>query len=108
MSARIVRSPRAGTRLDAAMRWLAAHDAATPALVVGASTSAASDLVRRVALERGAVFGWQRTTLARLAATLATPLLAEQGIAPLGALAREAIAQRVLAALRTRDALGRL
>lgn len=107
MPARILRSPRADERRNAALRWLAGHSAAAPLLVVGASFDAASDLVRRVALERGAVFGWQRTTLTRLAATLATPVLAATDIAPLGALAREALAQRVLGALRERGALGR-
>lgn len=108
MPVRLVRSPRADERRHAALRWLAAHDAATPLRVVGASFDAASDLIRRVARERGALFGWQRTTLGRLAATLATPVLAAGAVAPLGGVAREAIAQRVLGVLRDRDALGRL
>lgn len=108
MPSRLIRSPRAEERREAALRWLAAHDVATPLLVVGASFDAASDLIRHVAQQRGAVFGWQRTTLARLAATLATPVLAERAVVPLGGLAREAIAQRVLGGLRDRGALGRL
>ena len=58
-----------------------AHRPVGPAeeiLVLAANADAASELVRSVALEKGAAFGWHRLSLPQFAATLAAPLLAER------------------------------
>jgi CRISPR/Cas system-associated exonuclease Cas4 (RecB family) len=76
-------------------------------LIVGASLDAANELVRRVAEEKGAAFGWHRLTLPQLAATLAAPLLAERQLAPLSRLGMEAIVARVVHRLKAGVGLGR-
>jgi CRISPR/Cas system-associated exonuclease Cas4 (RecB family) len=86
---------------------LADRAAGEEVLVVAATHDAASDLLRHAATARGAAFGWHRATLGRLASQLATPALVERRLAPLGALAAEALATRVLHTLRARGALGR-
>src|SRR5690606_6465514 len=64
-------------RLTAAAAWLAARGEPR-VTVVGASLEVASDVARRAvgATPRGAAFGWERTTLGMLAASLARPELA--------------------------------
>jgi RecB family exonuclease len=52
-------------------------------------------------------FGWHRFTLGQLAMVLATPALAESGIAPISRLGVEAIVCRAVQALGTSDTLGR-
>src|SRR5262245_42214087 len=108
MTFRLVRSARADARIAAARAWLAAHPPSAPVLVVAAPADAANDLLRSLAAERGAAFGWHRATLPQLASQLATPALVERGLAPLGALPREAVATRVLRELAERGALERL
>ena len=108
MSVALVRASRATLRIERARAWLADRGAAgEELLVVGATWDAASDLLRDAATARGAAFGWHRTTLVRLGAQLATPVLAERGLAPLGTLAAEALSARVLHGLRARGGLGR-
>lgn len=107
MSTGLVCASRATLRIERARAWLAERAPGEELLVVAATHDAASDLLRHAATVRGAAFGWHRATLARLAAQLATPALAERRLAPLGALAAEALATRVLQTLRTRGALGR-
>ena len=103
----VVRACASSLRLERAAAWLAGRAASEDVLVVAATHAAASDLLRHAATTRGAAFGWHRATLARLAAQLATPALVERRLAPLGALAAEALSTRVLHALRARGALGR-
>src|SRR5262245_45170879 len=107
MSRQVVVSASAQARVEHARRWLAGRAAAEPVLVVAASLDAASDLLRAVALARGALFGWQRATLTRLAAELAGPALLAQGLVPAGRLAAEATAARVAEALAAAGTLGR-
>jgi ATP-dependent helicase/nuclease subunit B len=107
MSRQVVVSASAQARLEHARRWLAARGAAEPVLVVAASLDAASDLLRTAALERGALFGWQRATLTRVAAELAGPALLAAGLVPAGRLAAEATAARVAEDLAGAGALGR-
>ena len=76
-------------------------------LVLAANADAASELVRHVALEKGAAFGWHRLSLPQFAAVLAAPLLAERGIVPLGPLGVQAICARVVNRLGAQSALGR-
>ncbi len=95
-------------RIGRAAAWLSARGASEPVLVVGASHEAAAEIVRKVALEKVAVFSWHRATLGRLAATLAADALAARGLAPIGALGVEALAARVVARLGEQRLLGRL
>src|SRR5262245_15500539 len=101
-------SPGAAERVERARGWLREVDAGggTELLVV-ASSDAARDLLREAARERGAAFGWHRVSLARLAASLAAPALCEGALVPIGRLAAEAVAARVLAELAHTGGLGR-
>ncbi len=101
------RASAAHLRIARASEWLAARAPAEEILVVAASADAASELLRTVALEKGSAFGWHRATLGRLAAQLALPALVEEGVAPVGMLASEAVVARVLHELRASGSLGR-
>src|SRR5262249_60874074 len=92
-SLRIIESSDASARLRAARAWLTAR-ASQGALVVSASRGAADDLVRAVALERGAIAGVQRFSFSQLAARLAAPILAGRGLAPATLLGSEAVPGR--------------
>jgi RecB family exonuclease len=105
---RAIVSPSARERVGAALRWLAERRAGEPALVVAASADAASELLRGAASARGAAFGWHRATLARVAAELARPALAAEGLVPAGALAAQALVARVVHGLSLARRLGRL
>ncbi|MCK6552311.1 hypothetical protein L6R52_41155, partial [Myxococcota bacterium] len=96
------------SRLGRARAWLTERGTTTPLVILSATTDAASDLARRVALELGGMFGWHRSSLPRLAAALAQRLLAEHALAPVGALALEALASEVVMSLSKAGALGRL
>ena len=104
---RLLVSSAAESRLEVARRWLAERPPGEEHWVLAAHFDAASDLVRRVALESGGAVGWQRTTLTRLAAERAAPALAERGWVPVGRLAVEAVVARVLFDLGERGKLGR-
>jgi CRISPR/Cas system-associated exonuclease Cas4 (RecB family) len=100
MSAEILVSPCAETRLATAATWLRSRDPRTEAhvTIVGASIDAAAEVARR-GLEVGgakASFGWQRTTLGVLAVSIARPELARRGLVPVGGLALEAVCARVV------------
>ena len=101
-------SPRAGPRLARAHAWLdrRAGRGGEEILVV-AQPDAARDLLREAAQRRGAAFGWHRSTLGRVAAALAAPALCERALVPVGALAAEAVAARVVHEQGSRAALGR-
>ncbi len=103
----IVRSAAAHCRIARAKAWLRERNAGEPVLIVAADLEGAHDLVRELAAERGAVFGWQRITLGRLAATVAAPSLAARGRIPIGTLGAEAIALRAVQSLRANCSLGR-
>jgi len=104
---RLVVSSLAEGRLEMARQWLAARPPSEELWVLGASADAASEIVRESAARAGGAFGWHRTTLARLAAELAAPALAEQGRVPVGRLAVEAVVARVLFDGASRGELGR-
>lgn len=107
MTLRLVTASAASARIDCARQWLMRRSPGEEVLVVAASSDAANELLRGAALERGAAFGWHRTTLPRVAAVLAEPALAERGVVPVGRLAAEAVVARVLHAWRADGALGR-
>ena len=92
-SLHIIQSSEAEARLREAERWLTAR-ANRGALVVSASRGAADDLARKVAMSRGATAGLHRFSFAQLAARLAAPVLAAQGIAPATLIGSEAVAAR--------------
>ncbi len=94
-------------RIARARVWLSERDAGEPVLIVAATTEAASDLLRNVAFEQGACFGWHRVTLGGLAAALATPALGRQNLVPVGPLPAEAVAARVVFAMARAGELGR-
>jgi ATP-dependent helicase/nuclease subunit B len=104
---RIVCGPDAASRLEEASSWLLAHGKATEVGVVGATMQAAADLTRTVGREASAFFGWHRFTLKRLAWALAGSSLAQRGLSPVGALAVQAVAARVVHAAAANGRLGR-
>ncbi|MEO8876920.1 MAG: PD-(D/E)XK nuclease family protein, partial [Polyangiaceae bacterium] len=57
---------------------------------------AAASLARTASVALGATFGWERTTLAALAVSLASPGLAAKGLAPAGHVSIEALCDRVV------------
>jgi hypothetical protein len=103
----IVTSSTNQSRIAQGRAWLAARAPAEEILVLAANADAANGLVRDVALEKGACFGWHRLSLPQFAAVLAAPLLAERGIVPLSPLGVQAISARVVNRLAARSALGR-
>jgi RecB family exonuclease len=105
-SVRLVVSPRAETRLDEARAWLMRRGRSEDVWVLGPD-AATGDLVRAAARSGGATLGWRRSSLARLAATLAAPLLAEQGLALASSLSMTALASRVVHDHAARGLLGR-
>jgi ATP-dependent helicase/nuclease subunit B len=92
----ILISPRASERAAAAREWLASIPPATATLVLGPSQEAADDVVRAVAIERGALFAVDRLTLNRIAGVTAATYIAENGLAPAAGLAAEAVAARTV------------
>src|SRR5712691_1064783 len=100
----IVTSASAALRRSRATAWIDERPPDKPVLVIGATAEAAADVVR--ASSRTAAFGWQRLTLGRLAALLASEALAARGLAPLGPLGVEAVCARLVHALR--GSLGKL
>jgi hypothetical protein len=105
---RAVCAPSAEIRAAHAAGWLSRRGHATELIVVGATAEAAAELARTVGRRAVATFGWYRFTLGRLAWTLASAALAEQGFAPVGALALEAVCARIASAGAARGSLGRL
>ena len=103
----IVTSSANQSRIAQARAWLDARAPAEEILVLAANADAANELVRSVALEKGAAFGWHRLSLPQFAAVLAAPLLAEREIVPLSPLGVQAISARVVNRLAAKSALGR-
>jgi ATP-dependent helicase/nuclease subunit B len=91
---RIVQSTAADLRLSAARTFIASHLATGPAIVVSASRGSADDFARAIAAGRPATFGLHRFSLTQLAARLASPVLAAEGLAPATYLGSEAVAAR--------------
>jgi CRISPR/Cas system-associated exonuclease Cas4 (RecB family) len=97
----------AQARIARAAAWLRERAPAEETLVLAGTSGAASELVRTTAAERGAAFGWHRKTLGHLAYAFAESALVEQNLVPVGRLAAEAVAARVIFALRRAERLGR-
>ncbi len=107
MSTRIESSPRAAERLELAHRWLAAQKPSEQVLIVATTADPATEVSLQALGRHRATFGWHRTTLARLALSLAAPALADKNLAPAGALTVEAVVTRVVNGLGAEDSLGR-
>jgi ATP-dependent helicase/nuclease subunit B len=105
-SREIIRSPRAADRIAAAREWLEALPPNGEALVVAANWDAADDLVRAVAMRRGALSGIHRLTFNRLLGLLAADSLAETGIVPAAGLAAEAVVARTVFRLAGEKRMG--
>ena len=84
---RLIESSSAQLRLDEARAFVNTHARDGDVLIVGASRGAADDLARSIAATKGATIGLHRYSLTQLAARLAAPILATQGLAPVTPLA---------------------
>jgi ATP-dependent helicase/nuclease subunit B len=91
---RLIESPSAQLRIDAARAFVATHARDGDVWLVGASRGSVDDLARSIAIETGATIGIHRFSLAQLAARLAAPVLAARGLAPVTYLGSEAVAAR--------------
>src|SRR4051812_40682160 len=79
---RLIESSSAQVRLEHARAFVDAHAADGDVTLVGASRGAVDDLARSIAAMKGATIGLHRFSLTQLAARLAAPVLAAQGLAP--------------------------
>lgn len=107
MASRIVVAPAAAQRLDEAAEWLEQRRRDEELLIVANSLEAASSLVHRVTAQRGAAFGWRVSTLPRVAAALAGPVLAARGLAVAGHFVLEALCARIVHERAREGRLGR-
>src|SRR5262249_40881224 len=96
LQVRILTSTSAAVRLQAARRFVLDSPVGAEILVVSASRGAADDFARALAGARSATFGLYRFSLTQLAARLASPLLARDGLVPVTALGAQAVAARAL------------
>ena len=102
MSNRILEVNRYESVPVAAERWIDSLDSSGEILILGSTRAAADELARALSLKSEGRLGLHRWTPAQLAAALATPELANQGLAPLSRLGLEALAAR--ASYRSREA----
>ena len=107
MTATVVISVEARSRVERARAWLETRPRAEEVLILAANLEAARQLARALARERGAGFGWHRLTLAQLAGTMALPALTERGLASISQLGSEAAVARLVHHLKSEDGLGR-
>ena len=91
---RLIESSSAQLRLQEARAFVETHAALGDVWLVGASRGAVDDLARSIAAAAGATIGLHRFSLTQLAARLAAPILAAQGLAPVTYLGSEAVAAR--------------
>jgi CRISPR/Cas system-associated exonuclease Cas4 (RecB family) len=94
MSVRLVESSATSLRLAEAHAFVDTRLPAGDVLIVGASRGAVDDLARRIAMRSGATIGLHRFSLTQLAARLASPILAADGLAPATPLGSEAVSAR--------------
>lgn len=93
---RILQSPSAAERIFAATEFIRGFDAAIELVLVGSSREAIDDLVRGIASAAGATFGLHRFSLTQLAARLAAPKLALDGLVPASSISNDAVAARAV------------
>ena len=92
----IFRSPAAAARIEKGVQFLLSAGRAAEVVIVGASGDAAAQIARTAAVRAGAVFGWHRFTLARLAGALAARSLGERELTPVGPLPLQATCARIV------------
>jgi len=102
---RILVSPDAAVRVEAAVAWLTAVPPDTEVLLIAAGWTACDDLLREAVLRGGTRFGTTRITLDRLAARLSGPGLSHENLAPATFLSATAVAARVSHKLSREGAL---
>ena len=107
MTANAIISAANYCRIRRASAWLKGRAAAEEVLIVGATLDAANELVRVVAKQKGAAFGWHRLTLSQLAATIAAPALAARGLIPVSRIGTDAIVARLVHRLNQEGRLSR-
>ncbi|HEY7863999.1 MAG TPA: hypothetical protein VIE39_10085, partial [Thermoanaerobaculia bacterium] len=95
----------AADRLRAACEFLDAAAPSSEVLVVSAQRGGADDLVRDLAREHRATFGFHRFSLTQLAYRLAAGRLAERALTPVTALAAQASAAHVAYRLSSNGAM---
>ncbi len=93
---RLLVTPDAASRLAAAAAWLEAYPRDAECVVVAPGWDAGDDLVRAGLGASAARFGIVRTTLGRLAAQLAAPVLARDGRVPVTDLGFVAVTARAV------------
>ncbi len=93
---RVVESSATEQRLAEARAFVASRTPGEDVLLAGASRGAVDDLARSIARQSGATLGLHRFSVTQLAARLAAPRLAGQGLAPSSALGTEAVAARAV------------
>ncbi len=103
---RLIESSSAQLRLDTARAFVEAHARDGDVWLVGASRGSVDDLARSIASRTGATIGLHRFSLTQLAARLAAPILANQGLAPVTYLGSEAVAARATFEAHRDAALG--
>src|SRR5688572_6608025 len=91
---RLIESSSAQLRIEAARGFVEEHARDGDVWLVGASRGSVDDLARSIAIGTGATIGIHRFSLTQLAARLAAPILAGQGLAPVTYLGSEAVAAR--------------
>lgn len=93
------------SRLRAAREWLCTFASDAEILVIAATREAGDDFVRQASIKAGARFGLTRTTLERLAAKIAAPILARDRRAPTTPFSFLAVAARGVHLLMAESAL---
>jgi ATP-dependent helicase/nuclease subunit B len=91
---RVLQSPSAAERVEAAAEFIRSFAPATELLLVGSSREAVDDLVRGLASSVEATFGLHRFSLPQFAARLAIGRLAAAGITPSSTVGAEALGVR--------------
>jgi hypothetical protein len=105
MSATTVTSVAHRRRLERARAWLESRGQSEELLVVGATLDGPNELVRAIAKDKRAVFGWHRLSISQLAFAIASPALAARGLVPLSRLGTEAIVARLVHHLKVDERL---
>src|SRR5581483_4722190 len=98
---RLFLASAASDRIRAAKDYLRSFPPATEVFVVAQERGAADDLVRSLAADSAATFGFHRFSLTQLALRLAAGRLAERGLTPVSPLAAQAVAAHVSYRLAT-------
>lgn len=91
---RVLESPSASERLDAAREFVRQFPAGSELLLIGATREAIDDFARELSLATTATFGLHRFSITQFAARLAADGLARQHLAPATFLGAEATAAR--------------